>query len=767
MARSKKVEQKQIFSKGVKTMIVLFTALVIIFSLVLLVFTYKPSFTGLAGYSADGQEWENHITIAANSSQEKIIQHIVFGRYKPASCKEGIYIEANGQAILFETTNEIYDSDNLCTETDVIFDNVIYKQIEPTFEIQTETQQQQSITYEIYYGKITKTEPAVEEQPSFELQADISTCSDLSAAGTYYLTADISNSNQDTCMKINASNVVLDCQNHTIDGDDTGSYGINVVHEGGGAVVNVTVKNCVVTDWGTGVGFGVKTATLQNCNLSSNTYGLVLGNDLIGLSTYSISSNRIWNNDLGLYADSSSGIVNGTISDNHIYSNLNGTYARYTNLDFINNNISSNSNYNAVFLEITNCTISSNIFNSVPYGLKTGLKIIQSNNVTVYNNTASSNGEAGIVLENVNNSLISHNFVSSNFYDGIYLNSSSNNNLTDNIINNNGNGLETDGFSVNLTIINNTLINNDDRGIGAYQANNSIVINNNISGAGYAIDFGYNGNTNITIANNTLLSANWGICVDDGIYINVTNNFIHLKKNGWGSAIVLDSLVYSNIENNYVNYSDWEGMELWDVNYTNITNNTIAKSIGNGIELGDGWYNTFTGNVINSSDSKGIYFYSSSNNILTNNTATNNSESSWLYLNVSYNEDELGELDENKLNIAKHNNSGWFTDPNEFTDGTYGVNTEANYVYANITNFGSIFTPLGFVGSVNVANCINITTPGYYALTQDILNSHAECCINITSSDVIFDGQGHIVDGVGINSGYRGICADKTATTLT
>jgi hypothetical protein len=73
--------------------------------------------------------------------------------------------------------------------------------------------------------------------------------------------------------------------------------------------------------------------------------------------------------------------------------------------------------------------------------------------------------------------------------------------------------------------------------------------------------------------------------------------------------------------------------------------------------------------------------------------ATNNSADSWLFLNVSYNETDLGSLDESTLRIAK-NNGSWITDPSAFANN-FGVNTADNYVFANITNFGSIFAPLG------------------------------------------------------------------------
>ena len=68
---------------------------------------------------------------------------------------------------------------------------------------------------------------------------------------------------------------------------------------------------------------------------------------------------------------------------------------------------------------------------------------------------------------------------------------------------------------------------------------------------------------------------------------------------------------------------------------------------------------------------------------------TNITADSWIFLNVSYEEGDLGGVDENSLRMWKHNGTDWTEVP-----GTNGVNTAENYVYANITEF-SVFAPLG------------------------------------------------------------------------
>lgn len=50
-------------------------------------------------------------------------------------------------------------------------------------------------------------------------------------------------------------------------------------------------------------------------------------------------------------------------------------------------------------------------------------------------------------------------------------------------------------------------------------------------------------------------------------------------------------------------------------------------------------------------------------------------------------------------------------------------------------------------GPTEVGECTTITEPGRYVLTQDIQNSPADVCIDIRTSDVVFDGQGYTLDG--------------------
>ena len=67
--------------------------------------------------------------------------------------------------------------------------------------------------------------------------------------------------------------------------------------------------------------------------------------------------------------------------------------------------------------------------------------------------------------------------------------------------------------------------------------------------------------------------------------------------------------------------------------------------------------------------------------------ATNTSGDSWLFLNISYKDNEAQGIDESTLRIWKYNGSWYLINESN-------VDTSANWVYGNLTKF-SIFAPLG------------------------------------------------------------------------
>ncbi len=71
----------------------------------------------------------------------------------------------------------------------------------------------------------------------------------------------------------------------------------------------------------------------------------------------------------------------------------------------------------------------------------------------------------------------------------------------------------------------------------------------------------------------------------------------------------------------------------------------------------------------------------------------------------------------------------------------------------------------------SVNSCRTIDSPGLYELTSDITNLTTESCIEITSSDVIFDGQGHTIEkgiiGAGVNVSTTSTMSNVTVRDVT
>lgn len=67
---------------------------------------------------------------------------------------------------------------------------------------------------------------------------------------------------------------------------------------------------------------------------------------------------------------------------------------------------------------------------------------------------------------------------------------------------------------------------------------------------------------------------------------------------------------------------------------------------------------------------------------------------------------------------------------------------------------------------IEIGSCTEIAQPGIYVLNQSITNSNSANCINITSSDVVFDGAGHIIDGVD-NALTIGVYVHNSSVALT
>ncbi|WP_224334175.1 hypothetical protein [Haloprofundus halobius] len=108
----------------------------------------------------------------------------------------------------------------------------------------------------------------------------IESCTTISEPGRYALTEDIENGGgtilSRACIRINASDVVLDGGGHAVDGRGTSNTtGVAVTHA---AERNVTVSDLRVTGWHRGVDYGrASCGRVSDVVAANNSYGLYLG----------------------------------------------------------------------------------------------------------------------------------------------------------------------------------------------------------------------------------------------------------------------------------------------------------------------------------------------------------------------------------------------------------------------------------------------------------------------------------------------------------
>jgi len=218
---------------------------------------------------------------------------------------DDVKIESNCyETIVNETYNETY-----CYLVNIIgWDTTIYTTNGSHYLNITVYNSNGSDYKEVYFTKNSSLPPGHTTY--------ISSCGVITTSDTYILTQDIIDSSAYYCMDIQANNVILDCQGHIIDGIGRG-YGIYVVRSDTWAIVtNITIKNCVLTNWSYGLYFYFSSSNImKNITVSSNGYGITI---------YKCSSN--------------------TITDSVVNSNGVGLNFWYSDADLIYNNIFNNTN---------------------------------------------------------------------------------------------------------------------------------------------------------------------------------------------------------------------------------------------------------------------------------------------------------------------------------------------------------------------------------------------------------------------------------------
>ncbi|MHA1279326.1 MAG: NosD domain-containing protein [Candidatus Helarchaeota archaeon] len=459
---------------------------------------------------------------------------------------------------------------------------------------------------------------------------DINECTTINTNGTYLLTTDIIDSGNVTCINITSNNVTLDCQGFTIDGvDNSVSYGIF-----GKNISNIIIKNCIISDWGTG-GLGLNVTnniTVDNMTAFSQAYDAV---DVEHSSNITIkNSNLSANTHYGIhwkYVDYSE-VIN-------------------TSVDFERRGMYL---FRGIGTNITNVTMNDNTDN--------GILLIRMSNTVVSQVNVRITDDAGISISFSNETIIEHANISGSIgfspIDGIIVKNSLNTTLK--AVNITGYRDGIDGISAGYSpqiFLNNVYIKDmSERGIAI--GKNSVINNTIIISTGsYGIVVVGSG-TNIT--SSTVTSA-----TKYGIFLNNAEN------STISSTRIFNTVVDTTARGIFLNYSDN------NVIYNLTSNNNTYY----GIYLD----NSGTNKIYNSSfanEEMGVAMDNSDSNNFTNIYGKNTSDIFLLFesiLNVFQNI-----TSENTLYLGSGSHNNTINDSN--TSLYLDASCSWNKIYNNILN---------------------------------------------------------------------------------
>ena len=513
---------------------------------------------------------------------------------------------------------------------------------------------------------------------------DIDSCGTIQSPGVYNLSADLGGASEISgpnsfCIRINASNVTLDCKSHFITNDLTpNATGVFMMP----TRTNITVKDCTVIGY---TRFGIHV-------LSSNSFAInnsVLANP-IGIFIANVQNNTFENNTVAFNQDYGfqlgNGVVNNTFIGNTVNNNQNfinpnsgGFYlTASTSNKLLSNQIHHNLNGVVISFNSNRNLLSGNtIWNNT----NRGTSIVQSNFTTIAGDTYYDHATDNAVFigdfannNTVENSTAYNNDIGFNLASS--LGQTRYNIFRNNTAYNNNRGFKIDGMSLltggprNNLFANNTGYNNVEPAFLLSYANDNTFFGNTAYNNffGFILEF----SNNNTLVNNKAYGNNIAgfISVDgssanifDGniAYWNNPNDLVVDVSSGsniiprtnplnglpLGGFVFFDGLGNNNLSNNRAYENNQSGMTFFMSNSNSINFNTLENNLMFGIFLDTSnnylieknlIANQSNDNCTNGDREVGIFVSKSDGTVLQKNYYYNNSCVNTL-LNISPNSD--------------------------------------------------------------------------------------------------------------------------------
>ena len=474
-------------------------------------------------------------------------------------------------------------------------------------------------------------------------------------------------------------------------------YGLCLYSSSGNTVSG---NNCSSND-DSGIYVGSSSSnTLSNNTCNSNYY---YGTCLYSSNDNVLSGNNCSYNDRGIYLSSSS---SNTLSDNICSNNDDGIYLYY-------------SDGNALIDNTCN-------WNYGPGGPLCGIYLDSSSGNTLSGNNCSDN-DHGIYLSSSNSNTLSNNNCSSNDYDGIYLASSSSNEMTRNRLCDNAQyGIYADSGSGSNTIWNNTFIDNNGKGVQAYDGGTDNLWYSPGAPHGYGnywsdwqtpddvwpggiVDYPYAIGGAIA-SDEYPLTASKSIS-HAPIFINGNDGFQGLNDTtgiSWGSGTIDDPYI---IEGWDIDASTAHGIRIWNTNAYFIIRDCFVHGGGSsyfGIYL----YNCMNGILCNnncSNNQYGIRLYSSTGNTVSGNTCEYNQRGIWLCVSDSNTVDGNNICSYNQIGIYVSWSTGNTVSGNTCDSNTlYGIHlycsSNSNTVSGNTCDSNTLYGILLYSSDSNTVD---------------------------------------------------------------
>jgi len=371
--------------------------------------------------------------------------------------------------------------------------------------------------------------------------------------------------------------------------------------------------------------------TLSNNTLVENSIS-IFGNSLTNWNTYTIDTANTVNGNIVYYYKNVTGITVPSGAGQVILAN--GTSMKVEGQDCSNGSVGILVGYS------TNITLENNTCSS---NNRYGISLWDSDSCTLSNNICQSNVDDGLCLENSDNNTLMNNICSSNSDNGISLMTSDINTLMNNTCSSNRRYGISLWFSSVCTLSNNTCQSNTEDGISLMTSDGNILMNSTCSSNvedGISLmtstDNSLMGNTCqsntedgislMTSDGNALTNNTCSSNTDDGISLMTSDGNIltnNTCSTNIGDGIILETSNYCKITNNKCENNEY-GIYLDFSNNCNITDN-ICKNNKYGIYLFQySRYSKITKNTCTSNNNAGIYLFRSGDCLLSNNTCENN-----------------------------------------------------------------------------------------------------------------------------------------------